>query len=76
MKEISGGSLHSERKESVRDKPVREYQIHALALRPNLIRVRSVVVGNQLYEQYVTAPRADVSGPAAGRFFGSLRLPR
>ena len=52
-REISGSSLHSERRSPSVTSPSGRYQIHALALRPNPHpRVRSVVVGSQLYEQY------------------------
>jgi len=71
-----GGKVRNERKASLDNNPGREYQISAPALRGHVVRVRSVVVGSQLYEQYVSARRADVSGDAVGRFFDSFKLER
>jgi hypothetical protein len=73
MKETKGRA-RDERNASVDDNPALEFQIQAASLRGRVIRVRSVVVGNQLYEQYMTASRADIAGDAAGRFFGSFKL--
>jgi hypothetical protein len=72
-KEI-GGRVADERKASVDDKPAREFQVRGGSLRTRVMRVRSVVVGSQLYEQYVTATRKEAAGDAAGRFFGSFKL--
>jgi hypothetical protein len=77
LTEEIGGKHRGESKVSIDTNPAREFEIHGgPTLRTHVMRARSLVVGNRLYEQFVIAPRAEVSGSSAGRFFGSFKVER
>jgi hypothetical protein len=68
------GRIAEDRKTTIDENPAREFQIRGGSLGTDLMRVRLVVVGSQLYEQIMTGTRAETTGDAADRFFDSFKL--
>jgi hypothetical protein len=69
-----GGKARDEHAATLAEHPAQEYLIDAPALRPKVVRVRSAVIGNRLYELSVTATEADVSGTSATSFLDSFKF--
>jgi hypothetical protein len=69
-----GGQVRDERPAMLAEAPAQEYLVDAPALRPALLRIRSGVVGNRLYELSISGTEADVSSPSADRFLDSFRF--
>jgi len=71
-----GGRVLDEHRAALGEYPAEEYRIDAPPLRPAVLRVRSGVIGNRLYELSVRASATDVSGAAATGFLDSFKFQR
>jgi hypothetical protein len=72
LSEERGGQPRDVRDATLANRPAQEYEIDAPALRSQLIRVRTAVIGRRLYDLSVTASETDVAGKAANEFFDSF----
>jgi hypothetical protein len=69
-----GGKARDPRPATLADHPAQEYLIDAPALRPKVVRVRTGIIGNRIYELSVTATEADASGASATSFLDSFKF--
>jgi hypothetical protein len=69
-----GGKARDEQAAKLGEHPAQEYRIDAPALRPKIVRVRSGIIGNRIYELSVIATEADVAGTSATGFLDSFKF--